>query len=57
MPILASANKLKEEFQKFSLEELKNSKDTQYKIMLSSFIKEEEIEKFTDPYHWIRYFP
>lgn len=56
MPIVACANKLKEELQKeYQIDKLPSN--SQIKILLSQNIKLEDIPKFVDPNYWIQYFP
>jgi len=70
MPISASANKLTKELKEIGVEGLKaliekrkgqpeGKKDnmTQYEILLSVNVEEEQIEKFTDALFWLEYFP
>ncbi len=55
MPIHAAAMKLKKEFDTNTIQV--SNKVTQYDILKKSGIVESEINKFTDPYHWVKYFP
>ncbi|CAD8104543.1 unnamed protein product [Paramecium primaurelia] len=56
MPISAAAKRLQRD-----LDLLQQGKElpkpSQYQSLLQMNIKEEEIPKFADPYHWIRFFP
>lgn len=58
MPIVACANKIKEELEKHTLDEIKTlPNDNQLKIMYNMEIPLEILYKFVDPYYWLDYFP
>jgi len=60
MPISASAQRLKDEYEKYGekpIPEKEGEKTTQYSILKSSGVPETEIKKFVDPLYWLKYFP
>lgn len=71
MPISAAAIKLKEEFEKFTLETLEAryqkrvAKDAeelarptaQYEILRQCGVEQQKVPKFIDPVYWLHYFP
>ena len=70
MPICAAAKRLKEELDTHSIPQLKQMIEennklepedrkpmSQFEILFKQDINEEEITKFTDPVHWVHYFP
>ena len=63
MPISAAAKKLNMEFEefgnppKFPLDPEGKPKKGQYNILEQMGISQKEIPDFTDPVHWVRYFP
>ena len=57
MPIVASANKLKESLLTFDGNMDSLPSNNQIKILYNMNISLEEIPKFVDPYYWLTYFP
>ena len=53
MPIVACANRLKNEIDS----NISAIEGTQKFTLLKMGIKEEELNNFTDPYYWLKYFP
>lgn len=57
MPIVAAADKLKEDIKRLKLNPECDMTNTQYEIMRMMEIPEQKIENFTDPKYWGRFFP
>lgn len=60
MPIVACANKLKESLAKYDINTVDITTlpiNDQVRILYNMNVPKEEISKFIDPYHWLKYFP
>ena len=63
MPICGAAKRLFNELEAFGIEEIQylpeteENKKLQYNILKSYNLSHDEIIKFTDPNHWLKYFP